>query len=202
MHEISRGARVALRSILSFGVLVGALRISPMLLATASLTAELATADESRQAAHSPTASPVLHGTATTALAVSVTVPSTCTVTATAMRFGEYSSGQAGTGDATSTVTATCSSDAAVTVSANIGLHGASTQRKLSNGSHTLDYNMYTDADDTRIWGDGTGSTTMFGPATTSGRTATFTARGRIPGSQPADAGTTYTDTVTVTVSF
>lgn len=202
MHEIFGAFGVAPNSILSFRGLRAAVHTSLMLLAAAALTPELAPADQSRQPARSPTASPVVVGTATTTLAVSVTVPLTCTVTGTPMQFGDYSSGQGEIDNATSSVTVTCSSDTAVTVSANMGLHAASAQRRLSNGSHTLDYNLFTDPGHSNIWGDGTGSTTTYGPTTTSGRTATFTARGRIPGSQAADAGTTYTDTVTITVSF
>jgi len=145
--------------------------------------------------------SPLLAGTYTSPLQVSVSVPAACTVTATPLAFPNYVSGQPGNDDTTSTVTVNCSADTSVTVTADMGLHGSGTQRNVSNGTHTLMYNIYTDTF-TTIWGDGTSGTGTFGPTTTSGGTKVFTANGRIPGSQTADANTTYTDTVTVTVNF
>jgi spore coat protein U-like protein len=92
------------------------------------------------------------------------------------------------------------------TVGAGTGSGGSFAARKLKAGSSTLGYNVYTTANYTTIWGNGTGSTAVFGgsfvlsPGNSSG-SRTHTAFGRIPARQDVPAGT-YTDSLVVTVSW
>lgn len=73
------------------------------------------------------------------------------------------------------------------------------TPRNMVNAGTLLNYNLYTDAARTTVWGDGTGGT-----VTVSGSgngTSLHFVYGRIPPGQDARAGLN-TDTVVVTVNF
>jgi spore coat protein U-like protein len=74
------------------------------------------------------------------------------------------------------------------------------TPRRLASGANTLNYNIFTTAGYATIWGDGTGGTATVSNA---GGTwlVTLTGYGRIPVNQYVAAGS-YTDTITVTVTY
>ena len=76
---------------------------------------------------------------------------------------------------------------------------GSITQRKLINGGATVNYNIYTDTPGGTLWGDGTNGVTLAG--TGNGAAQTITIYGRIPAQTTAAPGT-YTDTITVTVTY
>jgi len=70
----------------------------------------------------------------------------------------------------------------------------------MTDGSNTLEYNLYTDAGRTTVWGDGTASS-VTAAGTGSGAQQSLTVYGRIPASQSVPAGS-YSDTVTATINF
>ena len=100
-------------------------------------------------------------------------------------------------------------------VSADLGLHATGTQRKLSNGTTTLNYNLYQPVDNvtpgtcayTTIYdssaaahaGDYSLASSNF---TSSSTPVTVNICGRIAASQDADFGTSYTDTINVVVYY
>ncbi len=73
------------------------------------------------------------------------------------------------------------------------------TRRMIGGGAATVDYTMFRDAGRTLNWGETDGVDTLGG--TGSGASQTLTVYGRVP-IQTTPAPDTYTDTVTVTVSY
>ncbi len=129
-----------------------------------------------------------------------------CTVSATAVAFGAYNPSSGAPDDATGTINATCLIwDDAPIVSIGTGVSGSFAPRKLANGAARLNYNLYTAATRTIVWGDGSAGTsrvTLTGGTTVLiWRTYARTIYGRIPIGQHVQAGT-YTDTIVVTVTF
>jgi spore coat protein U-like protein len=81
---------------------------------------------------------------------------------------------------------------------------GSITQRLLANSGDTLQYNLYTDTSRQTLWGDGTTGSTTSGTGAGYATTQTLTVYGRLPDNstnQNAPVGT-YTDTITVTVTY
>jgi spore coat protein U-like protein len=145
--------------------------------------------------------------TATGAMMVSATVASTCTVSANPLSFGTYQPGQ-GRMSATTTLAIRCTKGAPFSVALNAGTGGGTlAQRLMSMGASKLQYNLYTTAAHTAVWGDGTQSTAAVsgtGRGLMSGAAITQTVYGKVPDS-PANVDLTpglYTDTITVTVSY
>jgi spore coat protein U-like protein len=121
----------------------------------------------------------------------------TCTVSSSGVNFGSYDVFSTSPDDITGSITVSCSASTsyAIALSAGSGSYGA---RTLTNGPQILDYNLYTDATRTTVWGDGTGGT-----ATVSGTAAsqTYTVYGSIAAGQNVSVGS-YTDVVVVTLTF
>jgi spore coat protein U-like protein len=144
--------------------------------------------------------------TITTTFQVSATILKACTVSATALNFGNYTAG-GGALNATSTVNVKCTNSTPFTVALNGGTTAGGTvaQRLLANGSNTLQYNLYTASTDATVFGDGTGtSATMPGTGVGLLTAVPVTVYGQLPDNttnQTAVPGT-YTDTITVTVTY
>lgn len=140
--------------------------------------------------------------TNTATFGVSAMVNATCTVVANLLDFGNYNplSGSALT--ATTTVSATCTNGTPYTLSLNAGNTGNFTNRLLVNGGNNLNYNLYTSSAYTTVWGDGTGGTAT-NAGTGNGTAQPYTAYGRIPSGQNVPASvTSYSDLITVTVTY
>ncbi len=129
-----------------------------------------------------------------------------CSINATSMNFGSYDVFSPAPLDSTSTVTVACDSftffiSIAIGTSPNSGLFNPRQMKHLT-GPDLLNYNVYTNASRTTIWGDGTGGTgfgfIFFVPPN---RTRIRTVYGRIPPSQDIPAGP-YGDTLTVTITW
>ena len=139
----------------------------------------------------------------TTTFGVSATVLSTCsTVTATALNFSDYDPLSGADKDASTTIDVTCSNGTPFIVKLGGGTNGNITQRKLKEdgGSDELNYNLYTDASRTTVWGDGSTGQTVNGTGT--GSAVQETVYGRIAGGQNSKAAGVYSDTITVTVDY
>lgn len=82
------------------------------------------------------------------------------------------------------------------------GNASAYTPRKLLQGAYELDYNLYTTAGYTTVWGDGSAGTGYYGAVTPQeGEETALTIYGRIPAQQNARVGS-YADTIVATVVF
>lgn len=149
-------------------------------------------------------ASPANADTQTTNLGVSATVTANCTVTATPLDFPDVNtlSGSAVTG--TGTFSVTCTNGTGWTAAADIGNgSGASyTNRRMTDGgSNTLNYNLYTTAGYTTVWGDDSGATDLIGNTGT-GSAQSVTVYGRIPAGQTTVPAGDYSDIVEITVTY
>ncbi len=143
--------------------------------------------------------------TTTTAPTITVNVAAACRVTPQNLNFGTYDSLAAASLSSTSQISINCSKNTSFTVELNAGQHAASGfNRNMANGSNLLGYQLYTDSAHTTVWGDGTGGTgTVSGTGTGPGaaHTITETVYGEVPAQQSVPVGS-YSDTITVTVSF
>jgi spore coat protein U-like protein len=144
--------------------------------------------------------------TTTTTFAVTATVQATCSATATPLAFGAYTPG-AGAVTNNSTISVKCTKNTPYTVALNAGstTGDAYTQRLMASGANTLQYNLYTTAAFGTVFGDGTpGSATIAGTGAGVATANTVTVYGQLPDSATNQAAVpgSYSDTITVTVSY
>ena len=142
---------------------------------------------------------PAIASTVGGSLATSATVTANCTVSTTPLAFGNVDSTSASNVDATGGLSITCTNGSAWTASAGVGAgSGASyASRKMTAGSDLLNYNIYTSAARTTVWGDGTASTGTIG-GTGNGSAQSFSVTGSMTASQ---AGTCATASCTNTAA-
>ena len=145
-------------------------------------------------------------GTATGSITVSATVVSSCIVSGATLNFGaaiDPTSASVPIDSSTSiTVVCTATTPYAVALNAGVNAGGASNfgARAVKNGLKSLGYQLYADALHTTVWGDGT-SASATQPGVGTGSNQSLTVYGRLPSVTGAIPGT-YTDTVTVTVTY
>lgn len=140
----------------------------------------------------------------------------TCTVASTSLVFPSYNALSPSNVDSTATVSVTCNAvsilflltlDVDYTITLSQGGAGSYTPRKMALLANRLNYNLYSNAARSAIWGDGTGGTaTKTGSMHGTGLlfasvTDNHTVYGRIPGAQNIPAGA-YADLITVTVLY
>lgn len=143
----------------------------------------------------------------TSTFQVTATVLKGCTVTATPLAFGNYTP-TAGAVTNSSTISVACTKTSPYTVTLNGGTTAGGTigQRLMTNGTQTLQYNLYTTSGYTTLLGDGStaGSANVAGTGAGLSAPATINVYGRLPdnaANQGVPAGT-YTDTITVSVAY
>ena len=127
-----------------------------------------------------------------------------CTVSAGGINFGGYDVFSGSHDDATGIVSWSCTKkNEAVTITINTRESGTISPRRMGGpGGDNLDYNIYTDASRTTIWGDSTGGTGYyFNAGVPKNTTVNVTAYARIFSGQDISGGS-YSDTVTVTIFF
>lgn len=136
--------------------------------------------------------------------------PLRCSVQATAVSFGNYDIFLNIPLDSTGSVTVNCNANVPKTTltlgtSPNSGSFNPRKMRR-SGGTDLLNYNIYTDASRTTIFGDGNSGTSniILERPDSSGKpqpwNRTITIYGRIPPGQDVSVGN-YTDTLTLTVN-
>ena len=139
-------------------------------------------------------------------LFLSIKAHSACTVTTTGINYGTYDVFSTNPTDSTGAITITCNEapPAIVTISIgpspNSGRFNPRMMRHSSLGD-LLNYNLFTDASRTVIWGDGTQGTSTVIRRVTRGRPWNATVYGRIPAGQDIPMGQ-YGETLTVTISW
>ena len=144
--------------------------------------------------------------TATTTFAVTANLQSTCSASASALAFPAYTPG-GGAKTGNTSISVKCTKNTAYTVALNAGTTtgGSLTQRLLASGANTLQYNLYTSAALTTVFGDGTSSSgTVAGTGAGVATTNTVTVYGNLPDSATNQAAVpgSYADTITVTVTY
>jgi spore coat protein U-like protein len=132
---------------------------------------------------------------------------SSCTVSATGVAFGIYDPTVATATVSSGTVAVSCVVSGAtghnpITVALSAGNSGNFNSRTMLNGTDSLSYNLFLDAAYTQIWGDGTGVSLTDTVFVTPGKQSfNATVYGMMPALQTPGSGT-FTDTITVSVSF
>jgi len=121
-----------------------------------------------------------------------------CAINATgAVAFGAYDWTNASPADSVGTITYTCDGPALVFLSQ--GSSGSYTNRTMISGADALNYNLYTDAARSAVWGDFfTGGTAQIIPA---GNRQQIQVYGRVPAGQNVPPGS-YGDSITITFLF
>ena len=144
------------------------------------------------------TATTAAAATATSTMAVSATVQATCGITASPLAFGTYASAQL---DAATTLSVSCTNTTAYNVGLDAGTGSGATvaARKMSSGSQTLTYAVYSDSGRSTVWGPTVGTNTVTGTGT--GAAQTLNVYGRIAAGQLPTPGS-YADTITATITY
>jgi spore coat protein U domain-containing protein, fimbrial subunit CupE1/2/3/6 len=136
--------------------------------------------------------------TATTSFIVTATISNSCTISAGNLSFGTYTGAVL---NGTSMIVVSCTKNAPYYVGLNAGTAtGATvTTRKLTSGTHTLNYALYSNSGHSTNWGNTVGTDTVTGAG--SGTNQQLTVYGQIPANQSLIPGT-YSDTITATITY
>lgn len=139
--------------------------------------------------------------TATGTFTASITIQSSCSVISTnTLAFGTQGILTSNV-DTTSALVVQCTNTTPYNVGLNAGTTagGTTTTRLMNNGDATVAYKLYSDSGRTTNWGDTVGTDTV--SSTGNGAQQTLTIYGRAP-VQTTPAPATYTDTITVTITY
>jgi spore coat protein U-like protein len=122
-----------------------------------------------------------------------------CNVDVAPLSFGTINALEIHDTDSTTTITVTCPAATTYTATAGAGT-GSYAERQMTAAQGHLDYQLYTEASRSLVWGDGSaGTNTLAGTAGPTGDTQTV--YGRVP-AQPLAIPGTYADTILVTISY
>ena len=133
-----------------------------------------------------------------------------CAVTASGVAFGNYTFTNPTPTDAAGNVQVSCSllGLLSLLVSYDIllspGGSGSYASRKMTSGANELQYNLYTTAGHSTVWGNGTAGTSIVSDGYLLGLLTVvrnYPVYGRLPATQNTLQGI-YTDTITVTVNY
>ncbi|HJW42556.1 MAG TPA: spore coat U domain-containing protein [Rhizomicrobium sp.] len=146
-------------------------------------------------------ASPAAATTTTSTFPATITLQASCQVlSSNTLAFGTQGVLASNTNtSATFTVQCTNSTTYNVGLDAGTTTGGSTTTRLMANGANTVSYKMYSDSGHTTNWGNTVGTDTVSG--TGNGAQQTLTVYGVVP-AQSTPAPATYSDTVTVTVTY
>jgi len=142
-------------------------------------------------------------GTATSNLSVTATVTANCTVSTAAVAFGNVNTISGSNVDGSGGITVTCTNGTTWTAAAGVGSGTGATfaSRKMASGGNLLNYSLYTDSGRTSIWGDGSAGNVTIGGAG-NGAAQNVTVYGRVAAGQTSVPAGSYSDTVSVTVTY
>lgn len=141
-------------------------------------------------------------GTARNSFNVTVTVISDCRVAAADLDFGTYDPQASTPRRFNTTLAVSCTRNTPYTVALSAGSSADYAQRVVTDGSGVLRYNLYTDSNFTKIWGDGSSGTQIVsGSGRGPGAPSMKTIYGLLPAAQNVEAGR-YQDTITVIISY
>jgi spore coat protein U-like protein len=148
-----------------------------------------------------PFADPTNAATATSTFTVQMTVTASCVINrAPTLSFGSQGVITANV-DNTSTLQVQCTNTTPYNIGLDAGTGTGATvaARKMTSGGATITYSLYSDSGHSTVWGNTVGTNTV--SATGNGASQSFTIYGRVP-PQTTPAAATYTDTITVTVTY
>lgn len=139
--------------------------------------------------------------TKTATFTVQATVISDCSIiSAPNINFGNVGVLTANL-DITSTLTVSCTPGTIYALALDAGSAAGSTvtNRLMAQGANTLQYQLYSDASRTQVWGVTPGTDTQGGTGT--GSNTVYTIYARLPPQSTPPVGV-YTSTVTATISY
>jgi spore coat protein U-like protein len=148
-------------------------------------------------------------GTATANLAVSITITASCTVNAATLTFtstpGTSLTAAAVTGNSTMTVNCTNTSPYSIGIGQGSNYSGGS--NRMVSGSNFLPYGLYVDSGYTHPWTAGATNSTCATAndcylGTGNGGQQTINIYGQVPTTATAPTPGTYSDMVTMTVTY
>lgn len=122
-----------------------------------------------------------------------------CSVSASDLNFGTYNPADSSNNDSTFTLTVSCNESATYSISLS---KPVGSRVMVGAGDDSLIYNIYTDMNRQNVWGDGTGGTHTVDDSISPPDTyKVYTFYGRLIAGQDKSSGT-YSDTLTVTVTY
>jgi spore coat protein U-like protein len=126
--------------------------------------------------------------------------------TVTDVAFGSYDTLSASPNDSSGNIGILCNYNPSRVVNMSIGTSPNSggfnpRKMKLTTGTELLDYNLYTTAGRTIIWGDGTGVTATVTNTCLRNVVMNFPIYGRIPAGADVSVGN-YSEVLVVTINF
>jgi spore coat protein U domain-containing protein, fimbrial subunit CupE1/2/3/6 len=127
-----------------------------------------------------------------------------CNVTASGgFGFGNYDAFNVSPTDATATnlIALSCNGNGSATINLSTGGSGSYFPRTMTDGIENLNYNLYTSASLTTVWGDGTGGTGNMAMSYHGSTSGSFSVYGRIPAQQNVTPNV-YSDAIIVTVLY
>ena len=139
--------------------------------------------------------------TTTSTFTVNVTIQAQCLInSASTLAFGTQGVLIANV-DQTSTIVVQCTNTTPydIGLDAGTGTGASVATRKLTGGGVTINYRLYSDSGRTTVWGETVSTDTV--SATGNGAAQSHTVYGRIP-AQTTPAPNTYSDTITITVTY
>jgi spore coat protein U-like protein len=148
-------------------------------------------------------------GTTTGTLAASATIANTCHYNSGTMSFGPYDpivTNAATALSVTGTISLTCTINDSLTMTANAGANSshasgacatATCSRAMASGTNYLSYDLYTTSGHTTVWN----ATNSIADTVTGSMNQSLSVYGYIPAAIADPAGS-YSDSVTVTVTF
>lgn len=150
-------------------------------------------------------------GTATSNLTVQITITAACTINAATLDFGSSVAGTtliASNVDAATTVSVTCTNGSPYSIGMDNGANFSTTRRMRQGATaNFLSYGLYTDVGRTNAWTTATSNIACAAPSscflgTGSGSAQSVNIYGRVPSIGTAPPTGTYTDTVTMTITY
>jgi spore coat protein U-like protein len=142
--------------------------------------------------------------TATANLPVQATVVANCNIDVPgSLNFGPYDPAVANAAadlDGATTIDVRCTKNSPnVWIGLDEGANDNAGQRRMTDGSEFLDYDLYQDGGRTTVWGNLVGDGLSYNPTTSSW--TSLDVYGRVPQAQDVGVGT-YNDTVVATINF
>jgi spore coat protein U domain-containing protein, fimbrial subunit CupE1/2/3/6 len=148
-------------------------------------------------------------GTATANLTVQITITAGCTINAATLNFGSVPGttliGSAVTGS--TTVSVSCTSGSPYSIGMDNGANVSGAQRRMKSGATYLNYGLYVDAGYANPWTTGASNSTCTTASdcylgTGNGSAQSINIYGQVPLVGTAPPSGTYTDTVTMTITY
>jgi spore coat protein U-like protein len=148
-------------------------------------------------------AQPAAAQSASDSFPVQATVVANCNIdTPNTLQFGNYDPAVANALtdlDADTDIDVRCTKNSVgVTVELDLGLNDNAGQRRMTDGTEFLDYDLFQDGGRVTPWATG-GDAASYSPTTSAW--VSLTVYGRVPAGQDVGVGT-YDDTVTATINF